>query len=113
MDNRARAATIRKVERKIRARYRKRCWVVFFVALLIGIALGILACGQGWFPVKGTPDAATVDEGPLISTVAPVPTEPATPTPAPTEAPVSNTYVETTPAPTAVVEPEATEASPA
>jgi len=109
VDNRARAATIRKVERKIRARYRKRCWVVFFVALLIGIALGILACGQGWFPVKGTPDAATVDEGPLISTVAPVPTEPATPTPAPTEAPVSNTYVETTPAPTAVVEPEATE----
>jgi len=109
VDNRARAATIRKVERKIRAKYRKRCWVVFFIALFIGIVLGILACGQGWFPVKGSPDSKVADEGATVSTPAPIPIEIATPTPAPTEAPV--TYVEPTAAPTVEAEPEATDES--
>ena len=42
MDNRARAAMIRKVERKIKAKYRKMCGWCFLIALVIGLVLGFL-----------------------------------------------------------------------
>ncbi len=57
MDNRARAAMIRKVERRIRAKYRKRGLILFLVALFLGLLLGVLACKQGIIPVKSSSSA--------------------------------------------------------
>ena len=99
MDNRARAAMIRKVERRIRAKYRKRGLILFLVALFLGLLLGVLACKQGIIPVKSSSSArpsATVTAQPeydgALSEVESTPTPMlATPTPTPENAPLAAT----------------------
>ena len=51
LDNRARAAMIRKVERKIKAKYRKMCGWCFLIALVIGLVLGFILARQ-LFPAQ-------------------------------------------------------------
>ena len=105
MDNRARAAMIRKVERKIKAKYRKRCGWCFLIALIIGLVLGFIACKQ-WFPTRvevptpvtatNPPLAADANGGedepgavaePVATPVVTLPPATATPTPTPVPTP--------------------------
>lgn len=113
MDNRARAAMIRKVERKIKAKYRKRCVWCFLIALIIGLVLGFIVCKQ-WFPTRveasqpvvaetnqplaagsgNGEDAQMVDvtpiPTPLLATATPTPSP--TPTPTPTPIPMNEYF---------------------
>lgn len=118
MDSRARAAMIRKVEKRIRAKYRKRCWLIFLFTLIVGIALGVIVCKQGWFSARGDVKStavlptATAAVAFQTSTPEPVATSEVTPAPtaeilAQTEAPApTDTYA--TEAPVAV-QPDPTE----
>ena len=94
---------IRRVERKIKAKYRKRCVVCFVIALLIGLVLGFIVCRQ-LFPSDSQPDSlalATPAPTPAIgalsgsettgaftfATATPTPTPTPTPEPTPTPTP--------------------------
>ena len=82
MDNRTRAAMIRKVERKIKAKYRKRCLWCFLIALVIGLVLGFVLCWK-WLP-REAQTSTLVDS---LSTKSPVSDDSEyapTPTPLPT-----------------------------
>ena len=105
LDNRARAAMIRKVERKIKSRYRKMCVWCFLIALLMGLVLGFLiarqlfpaqssSCAENEPVVTATPlpalqGPAQATEAPQLATATPTPmiTESPTPVPTPTPSP--------------------------
>ena len=114
MTTKNRAAVIRKIERRVRAKYVRRCWLCFIFALLIGLAAGIYLCT--WGPLKNFSDSVRSNHGEVVTaeatvepddvfltdTPAPEATEEApvvtaTPAPVVTEAP---TVPPTTPAPT-------------
>ena len=91
MNAQSKQSLIRKVERRIRAKYVRRCWLCFIVALIIGVLAGIILCK--WGPLKTFMDPNRTLWGEPVAT--------ATATPAPVVEP------ETTPAPDG----EASEAS--
>lgn len=109
MDNRARAAMIRRVERKIKKKYRKTCVWCFLIALIIGLVLGffvarqVLPSGESGEPVASSavttptpdPDATQAPIGALAlrpqeATATPTPEPTPTPTPMPTPTPTVN-----------------------
>ena len=91
MTNRNRSAVVRKIERRVRAKYVKRCWLCFIIALLIGLAGGIYLCK--WGPLKNfdlsTPKAApaTEVEAEATAEATEAPAVTAEPTAEPTTAP--------------------------
>ena len=96
---------IRKVERKIKAKYRKMCGWCFLIALVIGLVLGFLIARQ-LFPARSSgTDALTPTQTPVaaapVATGAPAlalpeatatlePTEAPTPVPTPAPTPTVN-----------------------
>ena len=132
MTTKNRAAVIRKIERRVRAKYVRRCWLCFIFALLIGLAAGIYLCT--WGPLKNFSDSVRSNHGDVVTaeatvepddvfltdTPAPEATEEApvvtaTPAPVVTEAPTVPPTKEPTKAPTEaptpVAAPEATQAA--
>ena len=132
MTTKNRAAVIRKIERRVRAKYVRRCWLCFIFALLIGLAAGIYLCT--WGPLKNFSDSVRSNHGDVVTaeatvepddvfltdTPAPEATEEApvvtaTPAPVVTEAPTVPPTKEPTKAPTEaptpVAAPEVTQAA--
>jgi len=107
MNPKSRAAMIRKIERRIRSKYVKRCWLCFIIALVIGLAGGIYLCE--WGPLKGMLTDVSL---PVVGAT-PAPVTEVTPTPVaePTATPVPT--VEVTPVPTVAVTPVAETPTPA
>lgn len=98
---------IRKVERKIKSRYRKMCAWCFLIALLIGLALGFLIARQ-LFPAQQSSGgenepAVTATPFPALQAPAQATEEPqlATPTPTPVITPAPTPEPMPTPSPTA------------
>ena len=96
---------IRKVERKIKAKYRKMCGWCFLIALIIGFVLGFLGARM-LFPAKQGQSAAPAPT-PVVAAPAPQQTEEAQlvaptqePTPVVTEAPTPTPVPTPTPTPT-------------
>ena len=96
---------IRKVERKIKAKYRKMCGWCFLIALIIGFVLGFLSARM-LFPAKQG-QSATPAPTPVVAAPAPQQTEEAQlvaptqePTPVVTEAPTPTPVPTPTPTPT-------------
>ena len=103
MNPKSRAAMIRKIERRIRSKYVKRCWLCFIIALVIGLAGGIYLCQ--WGPLKGVLNDISL---PVVgSTPAPVVEVTATPAAEPVVTATPVPTVEVTPAPTATATPVA------
>ena len=105
MNPKSRAAMIRKIERRIRSKYVKRCWLCFIIALVIGLVGGIYLCE--WGPLKGVLSDISL---PVVGTTpAPVVEATATPTAEPTATPTPVPTVEATPVPTVEATPAVTE----
>ena len=110
MTTKERAALVRKVERRTRAKYVKRCWLCFIMALLIGLAGGIYLAK--WGPLKNFTDKSRSDvQATVTATIDPagfVPEAKAMPDAEAAEATATPAVIETaqtTPAPVATATP--------
>ncbi len=105
MSQRNRSAAVRKIERRVRSKYIKRCVICFIIALILGLLGGIYL--TTWGPMKAMTDRfhnAAPSETPAPAPTVEVPAE-VTPDPKPAVTPKTIS----TPEPTA--EPEATKAA--
>lgn len=114
MTTKSRAAMIRKIERRVRSKYIRRCWLCFILALLIGLAGGISLCKWGPLksfadPSRNSPVVEATDE-PTVTPEAGEPEESPEPSEAPEAAPEATEAADAAAAETSEPDAEATPA---